>query len=204
MSVTKRLAVAVLEGTASRLWGFPPRLMPHIVDELGALRALGWFVANMPRYESTRTQLGPLQTHVLSVAISLLNGCPYCTYAHAYPLQLLYLRDYGRLFPLDEHAIVALHRLGIDELLEQLRAALRQAALHELLPTLDRMIELRAGAPARGEHDERLQHLLRMFGVLNACGIKGDVQRDQAHDPINKDAQLWARYRALRQPAAPA
>lgn len=196
--MSKRVAVGVLEGTARRLWGFPPRLMPYIVEELGGTRALGWFLANMPRYEATRKQFGPMRTHVLSVGISLLNGCPYCTYAHAYPLQLLYLERFGRLFPLDEHEIVGLHRLGEGELLERLRGALREAGLTEEVPVLDRMVALRGGAPGGGAQDARIAHLLRMFSVLNACGIKGDVQRDEAHDPINRDRELWARYRALR------
>lgn len=176
--VAKRIAVSVLEGTARRLWGFPPRLMPFIVNDLGAVRALGWFVANMPRYESTRKELGPLRTHVLSVGISLLNGCPYCTYAHAYPLQLLYLRDFDRLFPLDEHELVGLHQLDEPALLQRFKEALREAGLGEEVAVVDRMAALRAGVKAEGERDGRIQHLMRMFEVLNACGIKGDVQRD--------------------------
>jgi hypothetical protein len=44
------LAVGLLHRLGTRLWGFPPLLMPALVERLGALRTLAWFVRNMPRY----------------------------------------------------------------------------------------------------------------------------------------------------------
>ena len=195
-------ATRLLEALGRSLWGFSPRLMKEIVGRRGPLGALGWFLANMPRYERTLKVLGPLRTHLLCVEISLLNGCPYCTYGHAYAFELHYLRERGRLFPLDEHEIVALNRLEPDLLFRHLEEALRDGLADEI-PLLHRLVALRGGevgAPA--EHDRRLRHLLRMFTVLNTCGIEGQVAPDEAHDPINKDRELKERYAALRRAAA--
>jgi hypothetical protein len=74
-----RFAVAVLEGIAKRLWGFSPRLMPVIVEQLGGVRALGWFAANMPRYERTLRAFGPVRTHLLTFFPSTSTPSPNCT-----------------------------------------------------------------------------------------------------------------------------
>src|SRR5262245_32356633 len=144
-STLERSAVGLLEALGRQLWGFSPRLMPEIVGRLGPLGALGWFAANMPRYERTLHVLGPLRTHLLCLDISLLNGCPYCIYGHAYAFELHYLKERGRLFPLDEHEIVALHRLEPNLLSQRLDDALQAAALAEEIPLLDRLQALREG-----------------------------------------------------------
>src|SRR6185503_18619269 len=126
-SVLEGPATRLLEALGRRLWGFSPRLMREIVRRLGSFGALGWFVANMPRYERTLSRLGPLRTHLLCLEISLLNGCPYCIYGHAYAFELHYLRERGRLFPLAEQEIVALHSLGPEALAERLTEALMKA-----------------------------------------------------------------------------
>lgn len=203
MRALDRIAVAVLEGIPERLWGFPPRLMPVIVERLGAVGALSWFGSNMPRYELTLRRLGGLRTHLLSTAISLINGCRYCTFGHAYAFELIYLRDQGRLFPLDEHEITALQECRPSEIRDSLAAALVQAGLPGEVAWLDRLIALHAGTrQPHGRDDARIAHLVRMFGVLNECGIAGAVIPDQAHDPSNKDSALKHRYTTLRADAA--
>jgi len=201
-SVLDRWAKRLLEALGRSLWGFSPRLMREIVGRLGPLGALGWFLANMPRYERTLKALGPLSTHLLCLGISLRNGCPYCTYGHACAFELHYLRERDRLFPLAEHEIVALRRLEPELLVERLAEALRAGDLAGEIPLLRRLWALsegRDGAP--GEHDRRLRHLLRMFAVLNTCAIESNVAPDEAHDPINKDRALKDRYAALREAA---
>src|SRR5262245_46132689 len=202
-SLLDRSATRLLEGLGRKLWGFSPRLMREIVGRLGGLGALGWFVAHMPRYERTLKVLGPLRTHLLCSGISLRNGCAYCTYGHAYAFELHYLRERGRLFPLDEHEIVALHRLEPARLAQRLTEALQSGALEEEIPLLRRLLALSEGHDEGSEeHDRRLRHLLRMFAVLNTCAIESNVAPDEAHDPINKDRALRERYAALRRGAA--
>ena len=193
------LATVALEAVGKRLWGFKPNLMRHIVEQRGAFYALIWFVTNMPKYEYILRVWGPIRTHLVSTTISTLNGCPYCTHGHAYAFQLHYLRQYGKLFALDEAAILQLHSLGEGEVLIQLEQALIEAGLAEEIPYLQRIIELRHDvALSNTREDGHLLHLMRMFAVLNECGINGQPEIDAAHDPINKDAALRKRYAALR------
>lgn len=46
------------------------------------MRALSWFEANIPRYDRTLAALGGLRTHLMCVAISLINGCGHGTTGH--------------------------------------------------------------------------------------------------------------------------
>lgn len=196
----ERGVTAVLEGIGKRLWGFPPRLMAPIVAHLGALRALCWFLWNMPRYERTLRLHGGLRTHLMSTAISLVNGCAYCTFGHAYALQLVYLREYGRLFPLDELDFGRLlgQRPGVVG--SRLEQALRRAGLHGEIWWLDRTIALAVGDPRPTDPCEVwVAHLVRMFTVLNTVGIADRTDPDEAHDPSNKDSALRLRYDRLRQ-----
>jgi hypothetical protein len=204
-TVFERAAQGLLEGVGKRLWGFRPRLMVKIVSELGALGALLWFVRNMPRYERTLAAFGGLRTHLLCFYISLLRSCSYCTFGHALAFELLYLNQYGRLFPLDEQAIVALHRVDPAAMRAQLDVALTEAGIGEERAHLNR-VKAALDAPAsRAEgNDARIRHLINMFAVLNSCAINGGVAPDEAHDPINKNTALKTRYFALRASAATA
>ena len=60
LNIPTWIATKFLEMIGSALWGFKPNLMRHIVEQHGALRSLGWFVRNMPSYERTLQQWGPI------------------------------------------------------------------------------------------------------------------------------------------------
>ncbi|MEJ3656410.1 hypothetical protein WEH80_25910 [Actinomycetes bacterium KLBMP 9759] len=197
------LAVRVLEEIGRRLWGFPPRLMSYIVAHLGAVPALVWFLRNMPRYERTLATLGPLRTHLACMAISLHNGCRYCTYGHAYAADLVYLQQRERVFPVDTRTIVSWIGLPASELRENLHQLLQQADLHIEVLWIDRTLAMARGEQRAMDRDEaRIAHLVRMFDVLNTVGIAGKVEPDQAHDPRNKDVALTTRYTRLRESMA--
>jgi hypothetical protein len=198
-----RAAVRVLEGLGHRLWGFPPKLMRPIVERLGAVEALVWFVRNMPRYERTLRVLGPLRTHMACTLISLHNGCRYCSFGHAYAVELLYLRERGTLFPLDAGTVSDWIGLEPAELRRRMIDVLQRADLHGEALWVDRTLALASGAQRPVEADEaRIAHLVSMFAVLNKVGIAAAVEPDEAHDPINKDHELKARHSALRRSAA--
>jgi hypothetical protein len=196
---TDRVATRVLEGLGRRLWGFPPRLMPPIVAQLGALPALGWFLRNMPRYERTLRVLGPLRTHLACALISLHNGCLYCSYGHLHAVELVYLRERGALFPIDARSTPQWIGLPAAELRKRMVGVLQQADLHGEVVWVDRTLALAGGAQRPVDAQElRIAHLVSMFRVLNDVGIAGKVEPDEAHDPLNKDLTLKARLRELR------
>jgi alkylhydroperoxidase family enzyme len=203
-SALERGATAILEALGRRLWGFPPRLMAPIVAELGPLRALGWFARNMPRYERTMARIGEVRTHLLCVAISLLNGCPYCTYGHGYALGLAFLQDYGQLFPLDEAELDALVGARPALIRYRLVRAAQQAGLHVDALWLDRTITMALAPDHRPIEPAEipLAHLIDMFAVLNHVGITSRTPPDQAHSPLNKNLPLKLRYATLRAASA--
>jgi hypothetical protein len=192
MRIDKAFAAGVLAFIARRLWGFSPNLMPCIAESLGGFAALAWFVKNMPRYENTLKTLGPMTTHVVCSAISIQNGCAYCVYGHSYALNLHYYKASSQLFPLDEMAIAK------PVALEKFLAVATDVELANEVKLARRALELHAGAAVNDDVDKRLAHLVTMFSVLNACGIRYNTPPDEAHDPINRDVELKKRYAAAR------
>jgi hypothetical protein len=194
-----RFAVRVLERIGQQLWGFPPRLMGPIVAQLGALRALGWFVGNMPRYERTLRILGPLRTHLACTLISLYNGCRYCSFGHLYAVELVYLEQRGKLFPLDAHSVPDWIGLPPAELRRRMVDVLQQADLHREVLWVDATLALASRSQRPVDMQEaRIAHLVSMFRVLNDVGIAGHIEPDEAHDPLNKNKNLKARHEVLR------
>jgi hypothetical protein len=192
----------MLERLGNLMWGCTPRVMGPVVRQFGPARAVLWFCANMPRYLLTLRAFGGLRTHLVGTAISLIYGCPYCSYGEAYAFQLIHLRDRGKLFPLDEDEMGKLCGKPPAAIRHCLVSALRASGLHNEVPIVERTIALAAGADLRPtEPDEiRLAHLVRMLSVLNAAGIAESIDRvpGEALDPVNKDSGLKGEYAALR------
>ena len=193
------MATAALETIGLTLWGFRPRLMASIVERLGARGALRWFAANMLRYERTRAHFGPLRTHLLTVEISLLNGCTYCAAGHADALELWYLREHGELPPFSWSTLAPLLGEPPEVLRTRLRPLFDRPQLVGERAWFERLLDLFTGEQqAVTSDDRRIEHLVEMFAVLNACGIADRVEPDEAHDPINRHSKLRQRRAALR------
>ena len=199
MTLRKRAAVAILRRLTTLLWGSPPLLLPEIVEHLGAMGALGWFAKNLPRYELLMKKWGPLRTHLLCIEASLLNGCSYCIHAHAYAFQLHYFRREGRLFPIDEHGVIALRAQKDDALRSIWKDTLAHAGLDDECVLFDRLWRLKLeGETPRDEVSSGIHHILNMFEMLNFCGMSAQTPFDHAHDAINKDEALKKRYAEAR------
>ena len=188
----------VLESLGNALWGFKPRLMREIVERLGPGGSLAWFARNMPRYERTLKAWGPLRTHLTALAVSLANSCGYCTYGHAFAFNLHFFSRREEVFPLDEKRLSELAIHEGEGWPRSLREALLVAGLDDEVDHVARVFDLMAGDPPETEDDERALHLVKMFGTLNYCGVDSKALPDQAHSPINKDAELKARYAEAR------
>ncbi len=84
------------------------------------------------------------------------------------------------------------------------RAAVKRALAAAQMPEddalFDRLWRLKFDPPAgdADETDRRIRHILRMFEMLNFCGVNSQMPFDHAHDPINKDADLKLRYAEAR------
>ena len=196
LTLPQRGAAKVLEGIGRTLWGFNPRLMPHIAADFGAGQSLLWFASNMPEYERILSALGPRRTHLLTTTTSLINGCRYCAYGHGYAYQLHYFEETGELFPVDENSLLDL--IGTPDVLASMQGWMAEHGSTEEQHALVRLAEIRGGAEASTPLDRQVAHLDSMMNRLNACGIKGEVDPDEAHDPINRNDALRARYHAAR------
>jgi hypothetical protein len=193
------LAIGLLDALWNWLWGFSPLFTAGVVDELGPFGALTWFAWHMPRYQRTLRALGPLRTHIACTVISLDNGGRYCSFGHAYAVELVYLKQRGRLFPVDARTMCRWTELPPAALRAQLFDVLQRAALHAEVLWMDRTLALARGEQRAMDWQEaRIEHLVHMFTLLNAVGIAGRIEPDEAHDRLNKDRALKARNAALR------
>ncbi len=201
--MTKRAATWILTAIGRHKWGMVAVIMPSIVDHLGPAGALLWIARNMPEYERALVELGPLRANFLCCVASILNGCAYCTYAHGRAFELHFFAERGELFPLDEQELVSLASLSDDEVAQRLGAALEEASLREEMTLYRRLYALKLGGAEPGPGDRYLVHAIKMFDVLNRCAIESRVAIDEAHDGINKDDALKARYAEARLRARP-
>jgi alkylhydroperoxidase family enzyme len=200
--IGKRLAVRGLEALCRVMWGFPPTIITLIVDHMGPMRAIGWFATHMPRFLASRVVLGPVRVHLACIVVSLRNGCSYCAYGHVYALELLYLRQHGRLFPLDAKALDEWYSLDARALRNRLRTVLVTAGLHTEAIWVDRMVALAEGSQTPVDAAEvRLAHVIRMADTASRIAAADNATPDEAHDPVNKDAAVKARHAALRSAA---
>ena len=198
-SAFERPAVLLLEAVGKKVWGFKPNIMSHFVRQNGPVQSVSWFVGNVPRYQRILNDWGPIRTHLIAATISTLNGCQYSTEGHIRAFQLHYLQIHNRLFPIDDETFFSLTILSPDEMIEGLVEVLIAADLSSETGPIRRAFELYVYPEKALDHrDERLLHLIDMFGTLNACGITSRAKRDQIHDPINRNKKLRDRYLALR------
>jgi hypothetical protein len=197
----RRGVTVALERLGMYMWGFRPGVMAPLVIELGPPRALGWFFWNIPRYQRTLSEFGPVRTHLICTTISLLNGCRYGSDGHAYALELAYLREHGRPFSMTRHAIGLLRGLPPGIIRHRMVSAARSAGLHADVRWLERAANLTLAEDRRptDRQDVRISHLVRMFGMLNSIGIAHHTEPDDAApSALNKDAVLKARWVSLR------
>ncbi|MBC3195018.1 hypothetical protein H7X46_28590 [Pseudonocardia sp. C8] len=187
------MAVRLVGSACTALWGYTPGVIPAMVASMGSGPALRWFAANFPRFLVTQRVLGPVRTHLAGLTISLTNGCVYCAYGRAHALELIYLRDRGRLFPLDARTLDGWIGLSRREIRQRLRSVLEEAGLHAEVIWVDRTLALLDGGAPIDSDERRIAHLCRMVGTMNEIAVAAGTTPDGAHDPVNKDAELKAR-----------
>ena len=198
-----RFVIRLLEACCRQLWGFSPRMIGGIIGAKGAVRGFFWFATNLPRYLMTMRVLGPVRTHLACATISLHNACVYCAFGQAYALELIYLRDTGRLFPLDTRMLSDWLHLEPRQLGARLRAVLQEAGLHGEAVWVDLTLAFIRGEQQPIDEDEaRVAHLVGMVSEMNRIANATGAEPDGAQDPINKDLALKAVHAELRRAGA--
>lgn len=193
------IVVRLIGRSCTAMWGFTPNVIPIMVERMGQLRAARWFAANFPRFLVTYFVLGPIRTHLAALTISLYNGCNYCANGRIRALELIYLRDHDRLFPLDARTVESWRDLGPREIGARLRAVLEEAGLHAEVMWVDTTLALVAGDARPVDATEvRIAHLCRMVGTMNGIAVESGIALDGPHDAINKDVALKERLAQLQ------
>ena len=172
--------------------------MPAIVESLGPVASILWFVRNVPKIERSFKQWGPLRGNLICAIASLLNGCAYCTYAHARGFQLYYFEEHNELFPLDENEFLNLIPLSDDDVRSRLEDALSRGGLHQEVELFRRLYALKLEGVEATDEDAPLVHAIEMFNDLNACSIENQTPLDDVHDPVNRNVELKRRYAEAR------
>jgi hypothetical protein len=197
-AVVDRVARTVLVSYARFGWGLSASIMPVIVETLGPFETVRWMLKHLPTYEKSLVALGPVRANLVCMSASLFNGCSYCVYAHARAFELAYFDRYGRLFALDEHDIISLMSLTDSEHIAELERALTDAGLQAEVAMLRRLYALKFDGAGPTADDVYLVNAIQMYDVLNYCAVSQQLGLDDAHDRINRDAALKARYADAR------
>lgn len=198
MAWLDRLVVAALQACCRRVWGFAPAVLPHMVEHFGPIRASSWFAVNMPRYLYSLRRFGGIRAHLACIVVSLYNGSHYCAHGHGYALELLYLRDHGRLFPLDVRTLRGWPDHDPRTLGRRLREVLQAAGMPGEALWVDTTLGLLAGDLPVDEDEVLLAHLVTMVSEMNAVALAAGIAPDGAQNPVNKDAEVKARHAELR------
>lgn len=198
-SGTQRVVIAVLEGLTRILWGFRANLMADIVDQKGGWASIRFFVVNMPKYQRTLRAWGPLRTHYLAGAVSIISGCAYCAYGHLHAFQLHFFSETGNLFFIDEERMLAAAANGPEPAVKILSRSLIESDMADEVEWLQRVTAVNLAEEPATDDEKRLHQIVRMFSFLNECGVTAGTPNDEAHDPINKDRELRVRYRQARE-----
>lgn len=194
-----RFATWFLRQYPLQRWGLRLVISPYIVQNLGPMPAIRWALINGPRADRLRRELGSMGANFVLAVASLLNGCSYCLYAHARAFELYYFDKHGKLFPLDQHELLSLIPLTDEASRTRLENALQEAGLEDETATFRRLYALKLeAAKPENDRDRIFLEAIEMYDMLNFCANADQLELDDAHDEINKNQELKARYAEAR------
>ena len=173
--IGKRLAVRGLEALCRVMWGFPPTIIsagrrPH--GPAAGDRLVRREHAPLPGLDASCS--GRSASTWPASSSSLRNGCVYCAYGHVYALELLYLRQHGRLFPIDASGARRVVRPRRPRPARPPAHRAGEAGLHTEAIWVDRIVALAEGSQTPVDAAEaRLAHVIRMADTVSriaGCG----------------------------------
>ena len=96
-------------------------------------------------YSKCVERYGIIEANVLIGTGALWNGCHFCPRSHLWIANLYYLRDTGKLFPLDDTEASQLQKLTDAEALEVITQKLTQGGFADLARRVERQYHLKVG-----------------------------------------------------------
>lgn len=195
LNFLERTVALLMETMSQRMAGFSPPFIREVVHAYGirgAFRRLSLMADVVTQLEQ---ELGMCEAHVLVGYASLWNGCYYCALGHLYISNLIYFRDTGELYPLDER-VVATWLDGRDgEILERTQNALVGEAHSTLRSLLARQVELKWGrVNVENRTDELIELSIVAYDWFNHCTIVAPEDEIVALNELAKEHELQRRY----------
>jgi hypothetical protein len=142
---------------------------------------------------------GPLHGRIVTSFSTLGNGCTFCLYGHLFAANLVYFEASGRVGPIDESATEALGQMTDAELGPFVEARLAATDWAPALPTVRRVLALRAGEAPQDDEDVFLHEVLLAWSLINECSLQAPFSEAPPFDPrLARNRRLQRDYREAR------
>lgn len=174
----------------------------ELFDTYGVAGFGEWAHKTADARDRAQARWGDAAGDMLVALTAAWNGCRWCSKGHLRAANLVFLRETGALFPLDEANMDEWQTLRDADLVQLLTKALRDADLHDQAEALQRLFDLRAGrAEATSEDDKILMDLVAAWDLLSECSVLVDVPEvvPALETELARDLALNEHYERLRQ-----
>jgi len=184
-----------MEVLSRRMAGFSPPFIREVIHAYGIRGAFRRLSLMNDVVTQLERELGMCEAHVLVGYASLWNGCYYCALGHLFISNLVYFRESGNLYPLDERAVATWLDGRDGEILERTQNALAGDAHANLRNLLARQVDLKWGrANVESRTDELIELSIVAYDWFNQCTIVAPDDEIVALNDLAKDHELQRRY----------
>jgi len=142
---------------------------------------------------------GELSGRIVTSFSTLGNGCTFCLYGHLFAANLVYFEESGQLGPISETATAELGQMTDAEVGPFIEARLSDTDWALAVPTLKRVLALRAGGAPQDDEDVFLQEVLLAWSLINECSLQAPIDEAPPFDPrLARNRRLQRAYREAR------
>ncbi len=183
--------------------GYSTVFMAELIRTFGVSNALQ-VMGGMGRAQAALEKHHSLMIAQLSLGVAgLWNGCRFCGCGHLLAANLLYFRETGKLYPIDERIVLELEKMDFPSVRARIAELLSAPEHQKEAAALDRLMAIQLGAPvADDEKDRALKLGIDVWAIVNECStvVSFDLDLDvvPALSTIAKDKPLQKRYRIAR------
>lgn len=197
----ERLFLTLVQAAYRRTEGYTLDLAVELVRQRGIRGFLRFGSATQAAWTGLVRTFGERDAHLLAGFASLWNGCGDCARGHLLAHNLLFFRETGELFPLDELEVPALLRERDLAIIGHLRERLGTAEHVRALRLIERQLLLKLSrAEPDGEEDRILCRSIAVHDGVSACSTTAGGEPPPP-GRVALERELRERYAAARQSA---
>ena len=199
LTLGQRAFARVMDAVCIRFMGHPLPFLREVLRTHG-LAGYRTITGTIQRVLTECSQrYGVVEANVLVAVGAMWNGCRFCSRSHLWVANLYYLRDTGKLFPLDDAEVPRLQRLSDEEVLSYLKTRLTEGGFADLARLVERQFHLKIGDyTGTTDDDPYLQAAIAAWDWMVECTIVVDEDQVFPADAIARDRALCARYLQAR------